>query len=190
MALETVNKPGMESKPGLITGSLTGERLIVLPTRFWTEARGFLEKAFGKPIGVLIHNFARESGADIATKLKAKGISTPEAIDTIKEIAELLGWGRVDVSGDTKDGSKLLFKIANCAFCSYADRQGRKECDFMSGIACGIAGVFYAKPYHTKLIDSMAGDGQYCEFELLETRRPDQNWKTSVYFPWMIEKKD
>jgi predicted hydrocarbon binding protein len=189
MATELVQTAIAQGSEGVIQSSLTGDRLFVLPVSFWTEAVQMLEKAFGKPIGVVMEHFAEEYGTFVAAKTAAMGLEPESAVETLKEVAAAQGWGKIEVTGDTKRGSRLAFAIENCAFCKAKRGSEKKGCDFMAGLAVGVAEKFYGRPYQGVLQEGSV-PGEHCLIELKETSEAKKAaWKSAVYFPWMIDSR-
>ncbi|HKT21690.1 MAG TPA: hypothetical protein VJR06_03575, partial [Nitrososphaerales archaeon] len=98
------------------------------------------------------------------------------------------GWGRVEVSGDVRGGSDVRVEITNCVFCSAGAAARGGRCDFIAGVAEGLAKATYGHEYRTGHVDAGVGAETKCTILVSRTSHPDGEWKASVFFPWMMSK--
>ena len=189
MQREELVKPGVSERDGILSGTVTHDRLMILPAKFWTAAKEFLEEAYGESVNVVLNRFARDVGNSYGELLKEHGVKPAEALEVMAEMAEVAGWGRVKCSGDTSGGSALVFEIANCAFCP-VDRAARGgKCDFMAGVAEGLAKAIYDGEYSSDHVDASSTPELVCRLTIRKTNRTAGNWRTAVHFPWMLSKE-
>lgn len=173
---------------GVLSGAISEERVLVLPAKFWRDAKQFLEKSYGKSVNLVLSKFAEEFGRKYAEKLRARGMTPEETFDSLQKMAAVGGWGAVTVTGDIGGGGALLVDVKGCAFCA-ANRVPGEPCDFMAGVAVGTADAIYGKEYVCEHVDVGPGTELHCALRLQKARRPvNPEWKTAANFPWMIER--
>lgn len=165
----------------------TGERVVLVPAVFWREVTEFLERAYGKSVNLTLLKFAEEFGAKHADVMKGSGLSSSETLKEMAELASEAGWGRVEVGGDLEHGRSLCVDITNCAFCPQAVLHAGKKCDFMAGVALGVARTTFGEEYSCSNEVHWEGGEAHCTLCLERApAKKGADWKKAVYFPWMI----
>ncbi|MDE1854243.1 MAG: hypothetical protein KGI38_10940 [Thaumarchaeota archaeon] len=183
-------KPSLTSVDGVIMGGLSGERVLVLPARFWNEVKAFLVKAYGSSVHEVLSRFAEEFGGTYASRMKASGMKPAQVLEAMGQMALTAGWGTVDFGGDMEGGKSLVIDVTDCAFCTVDEDVGTKTCDFLKGVAVGTAAAIYDKQFSCYHIEKEQGGVRVCRLTLSQTQQPKKaNWKTAVYFPWMSDTK-
>ena len=186
--LKSERRPGWVESEGVMTGITTGDRLMVIPTRFIANAKQFLQSAYGDSVRLVMNRLAREIGLSYGNLWKENSLAPAESLKLLVETAEKAGWGRLKIDGDLDGGKKLTLAVTNCAFCTAQSRGADGKCDFMAGIAEGICKATYDKEYRSDLQDPSGVSSETCVLALREANgQKKENWKTAVYFPWLIE---
>lgn len=185
MQQEQLRKPGLTIGDGIVTGALTHDRLLVIPARFWTEAKQFLEDAYGGSVNMVLNRFAQEIGRSYGKMLKGDGLKPGEVLGKMSEMASVAGWGRMEFSGDLKGGNTVEIDIANCAFCPAGAAARGGKCDFIAGVAEGMAKEVYGYDYKTGHVDASGEGGPKCRVLICKTDHPDASWKAGIFFPWL-----
>ena len=181
-------RPGWTRKGGVMTGTVTRDRLMVIPTKFIVNAKQFLVSAYGDSVRLVMNRLAREIGISYGSLWKENGLSPEESFRLIAEMGETAGWGGITVDGDFKAGKKLTWTVNNCAFCAAESRAADGKCDFMSGVAEGMCRAAYGKEFSVELQMSSDIPARKCVLMAKEANdRKRENWRTAVYFPWLIE---
>ena len=180
-------KPGWTGADGVLTGTVTGERMIVLPAEFLSSMKQFLLKAYGDSVGVVMNRMAAENGYSFASRWKDAGLSPEEAFRLLAQMEEVAGWGGLSVEGDFAKG-KVRVTVFDCAFCPKGALGKDHKCDFMAGIAEGVCKAIYGKEFNCDLGESTDPPERKCVLHMSEaTEQKNDNWKTAVHFPWMLE---
>jgi predicted hydrocarbon binding protein len=182
-------RPGLNHSEGTITGAMTNDRLLVLPVRFWTQAKRFLEEAYGESVSVVLNRVAQEVGRSYGSILKENGYAPAEAFEALAEMASVAGWGKVEFGGDVRGGSRISVDIINCAFCSAEGARSGTRCDFMAGVAEGVAGATYGHEYSGAHMDVGGGAERKCSLLICKTDRAGGDWKPAVFFPWLMSEE-
>jgi predicted hydrocarbon binding protein len=186
---QTVRKAGLIMGDGMVTGATTGDRLMVLPVKFWSDAKCFLEQAYGASIDLVLSRFAENIGTEYGEKMKKGGIGPAMALKALEEMASVGGWGSVKVGGDLESGKSLQVRVKNCAFCPVS-REANGKCDFMAGVSIGVARTTYGKDYACDHVETEQTGEANCVLTLTQRPRQDsKSWRTSVYFPWMMDSR-
>lgn len=183
----SVQRPGWTEHDGVMTGTVTNDRLLVLPAKFWTSAKLFLEEAYGDSVNLILNRFALEVGLSYGEMLKAGGMKPEEAFRVLSEMATVAGWGKVDFSGDVARGTEFLVEITGCAFCPAESAGKNGKCDFIAGVAEGLAKATYGSEYKNDHLD-VTGEGvKKCILHVGRVKESDGDWKRTVYFPWIAK---
>lgn len=190
METETQRRPGLVSSMGVLKGAATGDRLLVVPAKFWAGVKGFLESAYGSSVDMVLTRFAEEWGEEYAERRIADGLKPQDVLSSLEEVATVSGWGELKVSMDSDRGHKIEVQVRNCAFCNAAPATHVGRCDFMAGVAVGVAKSAYGREYECVQTEVKEGEERTCKL-VLDERKKDltTDWKTSVYFPWMTDSK-
>ena len=141
--LKSEEKPIWVERDGVMTGTLTGDRLMVIPTKFIASAKRILQGAYGDSVRLVMNRLAREIGLSYGNLWKENGLAPSESLRLLAETAEKAGWGGLEIDGDLNGGKKLALVVNNCAFCSAQSRGTDGKCDFMAGIAEGVFKATY-----------------------------------------------
>ncbi len=190
MEEETQQTPGLISKDGVMVGALTRDRVLVLPAKFWTDVKIFLERAYGRAINVALSHIAEEFGMSYAEKMENLGLDQVHALESLSQMAVVAGWGKVSIAGDTRTGEAFQVEVIDCAFCPMGQGIGDRRCDFVAGVATGVAKSLYRSEYVCNHARVELGTERRCTLSLKKRSEPDKtSWKTTVHFPWMIEGK-
>lgn len=184
---EPKQKAATVSVDGVITGTLSEERAILLPARLWADAKQFLTETYGKSVNIVLSKFAEEFGRAYAGRTAGMGLTPRETFDALQKMAKVAGWGEVSVSGDVEGGSSLRVDVRGCAFCA-ANRDPTEPCDFVAGVAVGTAKVIYQSDYVCDHVDVERERELRCTLGIRRARDSNSDWRTAVHFPWMLKK--
>lgn len=173
---------------GVMTGTLTGDGLMVIPTKFLASEKQVLQSAYGDSVRLVMNRLAKEIGVSYGKLGKDEGLTPSESFHLLAEMGETAGWGGMGVDGEFEKWRNLVFTISNCAFCSAESLGADGRCDFMAGMTEGICKATYGRDFRCDLLESTTAPERKCVLTAKEVGQHErENWKTAVYFPWMIE---
>ena len=175
-------------RDGVMTGTMTGDRLMLIPTKFIANAKQFLQSAYGDSVRLVMNRLAREIGLSYGNLWKENGLDPAASLRLLAETAQRGGWGGLKIDGDFQSGKRLTLVVTNCAFCTAQSQGTDGKCDFMAGVAEGICKATYGKEFRCDLQESIHDPVRTCVLVMKEASdQRKENWKTAVYFPWLIE---
>ena len=185
--VESAERRPWVEREGVMTGTLTGDRLMVIPAKFMVNAKEFLRKAYGDSVRLVLNRLAREIGLSYGNLWKENGLAPSDSLRLLADTAQGAGWGGLGIEGDP-EGKKLTLTVTNCAFCTAESQGADGKCDFMGGFAEGIAKATYGREHRCDLVQSSLEPVRKCVLSLTEASdQRKENWKTGAYFPWLIE---
>ena len=181
-------KPAWIQGDGVITGAVTGDRLIVLSARFMAEAKRFLQDAYGPSVRTVFAKLAKEIGMSYGKMWKETGMNPAESFGLLAEMGTKDGWGSIKIDGNFKEGTKIQVDVTGCAFCTAGSGGADGKCDFMAGLLEGMAKTTYGREFECRLTERAGTPVPGSTLKLKESNaEKDGNWKTAIHFPWMLE---
>jgi predicted hydrocarbon binding protein len=167
----------VDSEGGIVKGDLLASRVVVFGSYGWANIEAELNSTFVTGGSVILYRMGYSYGKYlglVAKQRAAKSDPNVIAVDLMIRVAKDSGWGNMTLNGGALAQGVLRLVVRDCLFCTHLKKGAEPRCNFLAGVASGIADEVTGANHTSREERCIAKDDLVCEIVVERTAAAPQ----------------